>query len=77
MSRLGRVVSPQPQPEGADEALRSLGDTQRQTAELRFLHGYTIREIARKLGAPEGTIKSRLFHARREIEQAIDQENNT
>jgi RNA polymerase sigma-70 factor (ECF subfamily) len=77
MSRLGRIVKPEQPLQETIEAIRTVGVTQRQAAELHYLHGYTIREIARRLSMPEGTVKSRLFHARRGIERALGSDDDT
>ena len=40
---------------------------QRAVVQLRFFLGAELGEIARILGCPEGTVKSRLFHAIRKL----------
>lgn len=50
-----------------EEALRSLGETQREVVLLHDLQGWKHREIAEVLGVPEGTVRSHLFHARRAL----------
>ena len=42
------------------EVMASLPDGERQAIELAYFDGYTYREVARILDAPEGTIKSRI-----------------
>jgi RNA polymerase sigma-70 factor (ECF subfamily) len=39
---------------------------------LHHLHGLPIDEIARQLGIPDGTAKSRLYGARRALERALE-----
>ncbi|MGP1578281.1 RNA polymerase sigma factor [Porphyromonas endodontalis] len=36
-----------------------------------FLSGYKYSEIAEKMGIPEGTVKSRIFFARKELQKAL------
>lgn len=42
------------------QALASLTDRQREAIELAYFGGHTYRDVARVLGIPEGTAKSRL-----------------
>ncbi|MBI2845116.1 MAG: sigma-70 family RNA polymerase sigma factor [Chloroflexi bacterium] len=48
-----------------EEALRSLNLSQRLVVILFYLQGFTLGEIAYILNCPLGTVKSRLYHARR------------
>jgi RNA polymerase sigma-70 factor (ECF subfamily) len=52
-------------------ALDALPAEQRQAVELHYFAGLSVREIAQRTGHPEGTIKTRLFHARRQVRQAL------
>lgn len=45
------------------EALKRLPDSQRETIELAYYHGFTQSELASRLGRPLGTIKSQMFVA--------------
>jgi DNA-directed RNA polymerase specialized sigma24 family protein len=38
---------------------------------LSGIEGHDIREIASLLGLPEGTVKSRLFHAREKVKESL------
>ncbi|MBX3403207.1 MAG: sigma-70 family RNA polymerase sigma factor [Phycisphaeraceae bacterium] len=46
-----------------DAALRTLPEPQRETLLMRTSDGLSMEEIARALGVPVGTVKSRLHHA--------------
>ena len=54
------------------EALRRLPDEQRAILSLHYLDGLGIAEIVRALGVPAGTVKSRLYHARNRLKQALE-----
>lgn len=67
-----------PSPEaGADGALAirqafgALPVDQRLAAQLFFVEGLSLAEIAEVQGVPVGTVKSRLFHARRRLKAAL------
>lgn len=53
------------------DAFAALPPEQRLAAHLHFVEGLTLREIAEVKGVPEGTAKSRLFHARRKLKAAL------
>ncbi len=52
-------------------ALGSLGKEYRQVVEMADLKGQRYRDIAGKLGVPIGTVMSRLFRARRQLEELL------
>jgi RNA polymerase sigma-70 factor (ECF subfamily) len=54
------------------QAMRTLSAEQRQALELAFYSGLTHAEIAERLGAPLGTIKSRIRTALRSMRYALD-----
>lgn len=54
-----------------DQAFEKLSHDHRIAAVLYFGEGLTLREIAKVTGTPIGTTKSRLFHARRQLKQAL------
>lgn len=53
------------------DALEQLPDDQRQVILLREVEGLQYREIADVMGVPEGTIMSRLFYARKKLQQLL------
>ncbi len=54
------------------DALTKLPDVQRAILSLHYLDGMGVREIARVLDVPEGTVKSRMYHARNGLKQALE-----
>lgn len=67
-------IQPAPQTESAAiaQAFALLPPDQRLAAHLHFVEGLTLREIAEVQSIAEGTAKSRLFHARRKLKEALD-----
>ena len=61
-SELGRAIA---------RAAAELPDDQRAAFVLAEFHGLSIAEIAGALGAPEATVKTRLFRAREKLKQAL------
>ncbi len=53
-------------------ALAALPDDQRAILSLHYLDGMSVREIGRVLDVPEGTVKSRMHHARNRLKQALE-----
>lgn len=58
--------------ERLDEALASLPERQRLALVLHEVEGYSHAEIGGMLGAPEGTVRSDLFHARRRLRPLLE-----
>lgn len=54
-------------------ALAELDQKHRAVLVLYYLHDYGVHEIAEITGVPEGTVKSRLFHARKLLRQRLEQ----
>jgi DNA-directed RNA polymerase specialized sigma24 family protein len=38
---------------------------------LSAIEGHEVADVARLLGLPEGTVKSRLFNARRQLQERL------
>jgi RNA polymerase sigma-70 factor (ECF subfamily) len=53
------------------EAMRRLSPEHRAVVDLTYFHGMGYREIAEIVGCPVDTVKTRMFHARRRLRQAI------
>lgn len=56
------------------EALEALPQKPRIALELHCIEGYSVRECARMLGVPEGTVKWRLSRGRKLLKQMIGEE---
>lgn len=54
------------------QALERIGEDHREVLVLKELEGFRYGEIARVLDIPEGTVASRLYHARRALKEALD-----
>ena len=75
------IVDPSPGPtEGLErdersrvfqEALSNVSARDREILVLRHFKELTYKEIAEALGIPEGTVMSRLYHARRRLRDAL------
>lgn len=52
-------------------AMEALSPVQRAAVELTFFYGYSYPEVARILGCPVGTVKTRMFHARRVLKERL------
>ena len=73
---LSEAVEPAIKPRGEDkvtidQAFDRLSDDHRTAAILYFSEGLTLSEIGQVTGTPVGTAKSRLFHARRQLKEAL------
>jgi len=53
-------------------ALADLSDRQREAIELAYFGGHTYRDVARVLGIPEGTAKSRLRDGLLRLQESLD-----
>jgi len=56
------------------DALMSLPEKHRIALELHCIEGYSVREVARMLRLPEGTVKWRLSRARALMQQELGEE---
>jgi RNA polymerase sigma-70 factor (ECF subfamily) len=56
------------------EAFKTLAPRDREIIALRHFKELSYRDIAQHLGIPEGTVMSRLFHARRRLRESLSTE---
>ncbi len=54
-----------------EKALEELPEKLRLVLLLAAIEGYTLDEVAAMLGVPQGTVKSRLFHARKALAEKL------
>jgi RNA polymerase sigma-70 factor (ECF subfamily) len=82
LDAVASVADPGPDPEArllaeADReevaaAIRRLSPAHREVLDLCFVQGLSYQEIADVLGAPLGTVKSRLNHAKRAVRLQLE-----
>ena len=67
---------PAPQTEGREllTALLSLPESYKTAVFLYYYEGYSVQEIARAMGQPEGTVKSWLHRARKLLRQNLEED---
>ena len=70
-------LAEQPAPEGTDrelhDAIQKLDRDLRLTVVLHYMEGYRLREVAEILELPEGTVKTRLKRAKRELRIQLEE----
>jgi RNA polymerase sigma-70 factor (ECF subfamily) len=57
------------------DALATLPDAEREAVELAYFQGHSYREVAELLGAPEGTVKSRIRSGLSRMRKAMQAAN--
>lgn len=55
------------------QALERIGEDHREVIVLKELQGFRYNEIAQILDVPEGTVASRLFHARKALKDVLEE----
>ena len=53
------------------EQVGKLSPEHRDVVELTFFHGHSYQEIAQIAGCPENTVKTRMYHAKRQLEPLL------
>ncbi|HEX6290346.1 MAG TPA: sigma-70 family RNA polymerase sigma factor [Herpetosiphonaceae bacterium] len=69
-----RSVINREQREAVARAINQLPDTYRSITVLRYYHDLSYEEIEQITGLTEATVKTRLFRARRQLEELLDAE---
>jgi len=62
------IPAQQPQEDGVLEIILQLPEDYKEAVYMYYYEGYTTVEIARHLGCPESTVRSRLLRAKRKLE---------
>ena len=57
-------------------ALAALPDNQSEVIELAYFEGYSQSEMAKRLGQPLGTIKTRVRLAMQKLKAALQEDDN-
>ena len=57
------------------DGLEELQEEQRAILEMYYLEGMSMHEVAQALSIPDGTAKSRLFHARHRLRECLEEEH--
>lgn len=65
------ALAQQQRREGVAHCLGGLGEPHRECLHLAFFEDLSVAEIGTLQGVPEGTVKTRLFHARAKIKRCL------
>ena len=71
INRSGRAVRMDDKSADVREAVSMVSARDRWILKLFYFQGLTIAEIGERIGRPQGTVKSRLFHARRALARRL------
>lgn len=69
IERLDRYLEAKERRRRLQQAMARLPATHRAVVELTLFHGHSYREIATMIDCPEGTVKTRMFHARNQLKK--------
>ena len=72
----GNPMGPLQQADSLTVALRSLPGDRQAILALRYVEGFGVNEISTILKIPPGTVKSRLYHARNQLKQIMEEEEH-
>lgn len=64
-------------PEAVKRALEKLSPIHREVLYLAFYEEMSYSEIAKLLGIPENTVKTRVFHAKKKLKELLENEKST
>lgn len=67
----GELLDRRSQVEQVKQALAQLSPEHREVVELTYFQGCSYKEIAKIAGCPEGTVKTRMYHAKRRLEPIL------
>lgn len=77
-AELAELADPEPSPDlsarAIHDALDQLPVSERAVLALHYLEGYKIDEIAQITGEPIGTVKSRMFRAKKSLRAVLERE---
>jgi len=65
------IMADQQRSEGVRTCVDKLGTDHRECVHLVFYQGVALADVARIQQIPEGTVKTRLFHARQKLKQCL------
>jgi RNA polymerase sigma-70 factor (ECF subfamily) len=65
------VLAQQQRHEGVRQCMDRLSDDHRECIHLVFYEGLSLAEVATMQACPEGTVKTRLFHARQKLKTCL------
>ena len=65
------LLAQQQRHEGVRHCMGKLSDEHRECVHLVFYEGLSLAEVAGVQGCPEGTVKTRLFHARAKLKNCL------
>jgi RNA polymerase sigma-70 factor, ECF subfamily len=65
------VIAQRQRTEGVRHCMERLSDDHRECVHLVFYEGMSLAEVASVQSCPEGTVKTRLFHARQKLKNCL------